>query len=419
MKTLTSVFVRLGVGSAFYAWSACHAVAQPLPAYERLAADVSAHYPAILARQAGVTEAEANVDVARRQFLPTPTVQYNSNSNGNNTSTPSLTVGISQPVWTFGRLTAGLDAARERNRTATESLQETRNSILLHFTELYQSYLAARGRMAAQRAGLNRLQGMNDMMTRRLEGGVSAKVDGDLSRSRLAQAGSDLAQENALQRSLLAQLEQLAGRPIRPAEIPESTPDPDATDPSGSLTDRALARHPTLLKAQATLDTARADARQQRAAQWPTLALQVSHQSYHRPQPGTSTTNQVFLSVQYQPGAGLASTAAVRAADAQVTAAQDTLEASRRDIVTALVADVENYRMALERRPDVEQTVRSSEAVLASYQRLFVAGKRSWLDVVNAARELTQAEVAMADLRAQLLMAPYRLKLRTGDEPWN
>ena len=56
--------------------------------------------------------------------------------------------------------------------------------------------------------------------------------------------------------------------------------------------------------------------------------------------------------------------------------------------------------------------------VLASYDRLFVAGKRNWLDVLNAARELTQVETSLADVEALVVASYYRLRLHGGELPW-
>lgn len=126
----------------------------------------------------------------------------------------------------------------------------------------------------------------------------------------------------------------------------------------------------------------------------------------------------MYLTLQYQPGAGWSGSDQARAIEARAASLREALEATRRDIVEGLLGDLERYRAARARVGDAHSTVDASRKVLASYQRLFVAGKRGWLDVVNAARELTQAELAIADLNAALAVGPYRLKLRAGDVAW-
>ena len=62
----------------------------------------------------------------------------------------------------------------------------------------------------------------------------------------------------------------------------------------------------------------------------------------------------------------------------------------------------------------MHRTLKANADVLASYERLFIAGKRGWLDVLNAARELTQAQTALADLQAQSQASSTRLRIYSG-----
>jgi adhesin transport system outer membrane protein len=96
-------------------------------------------------------------------------------------------------------------------------------------------------------------------------------------------------------------------------------------------------------------------------------------------------------------------------------AKQESLEAARRELAEKVAADYEEHLSSVERRRQILSTIEASAEVLSSYDRLFVAGKRSWLDVINAARELIQARTALADIEAQRLAARARLRLHTGE----
>lgn len=379
---------------------------------ERLAAEVVVSHPGVAAKRAGVNEAEAGIDAAKSQYLPTPSIQANRLSGGGHATSYIL----SQPLWAAGRLDAGLDAARAKNRSAEGSVLETQYTLALRVADLYQSYLASRGRQAALRAGVTRLQELDEMMRRRQESGVSAAVDRELGISRLAQARADLAFEESAGRAVLAQLSQLAGRDIAPGAITAGYIGRGGVEDEATLIERALANHPALRRASADIEAALAEAERQRAALWPTLSLQGEYKTDSRS--GIEDTHQVFLALQYQPGAGLSAAAQARGAEARAAGLRDTLEAVRRDLVDGLRVDHERYRAAQARVRDVRSTVESSTEILASYRRLFMAGKRGWLDVVNAARELTQAEQSLADLAAVLEVGPYRMKLRSGDVAW-
>jgi hypothetical protein len=52
--------------------------------------------------------------------------------------------------------------------------------------------------------------------------------------------------------------------------------------------------------------------------------------------------------------------------------------------------------------------------VLASYDRLLIAGRRGWLEVLNIARDVTATQIALLDARVLAESAGYRLRLHTG-----
>jgi adhesin transport system outer membrane protein len=112
---------------------------------------------------------------------------------------------------------------------------------------------------------------------------------------------------------------------------------------------------------------------------------------------------------------------AVAQVDAQVAKTQslrESAEAARRDLVERITIEYEDYLSGQSRQQSLQGVLAASRDVLASYDRLFVAGKRGWLDVVNAARELTLIEVANADLSAQQVGTRYRLRLLAGQPFW-
>jgi outer membrane protein, adhesin transport system len=57
----------------------------------------------------------------------------------------------------------------------------------------------------------------------------------------------------------------------------------------------------------------------------------------------------------------------------------------------------------------MEATVQVSE----SYDRQFLAGRKTWIDVMNAARELTQTQIQIADILSAQTVASWRLAINT------
>ena len=66
-----------------------------------------------------------------------------------------------------------------------------------------------------------------------------------------------------------------------------------------------------------------------------------------------------------------------------------------------------------ERQENIQTTLASALTVQQSYDRQFFAGRRSWLDLMNAERERSQVQLQMADLLAGLTVSSYRIAILT------
>jgi adhesin transport system outer membrane protein len=122
----------------------------------------------------------------------------------------------------------------------------------------------------------------------------------------------------------------------------------------------------------------------------------------------------VYLALQMQTGAGLSSLSAVDAALARRQAAQDAIETLERSLaqqVRSLWAERQSVRQQV---GPVQALLSGADEIVASYLRQFQVGRKNWLDVLNAVREKTQAQYALADLESPLLLAEIRLLLLAG-----
>ena len=56
--------------------------------------------------------------------------------------------------------------------------------------------------------------------------------------------------------------------------------------------------------------------------------------------------------------------------------------------------------------------------MLKSYERQFIAGRKNWLDVLNAAREESQYKQQLLQTQIQMVAAFYKLQIDLGQMPW-
>ena len=379
---------------------------------------IQAH-PSIANKRAGLNAAQSEIQAARYQYYPTPSVQLRQDKGDSTTI-----FAVQQPLWAAGRLDAGLDAASARSVAASAAITEAQTALALRVTSAWQAWYQAKQRSVALVEGIAQLQTYAQSAARRIEAGAAGEGDRALVDARLAQTQGDLAAARAAERSALAQLSQMVGQALRsqelqtPINLALSTPPISAPDPLAleALLTQALKVSPALQRTQAEIDSARHDITQKRAALWPTLNLRAEHQSGIAPAAGLYPNETRYLLVMdYTPGAGLSAGANADAASARLIGLQDNLDATQRDVVEKVSADFEEHHASRSRLGDLQRTLKANAEVLASYERLFIAGKRGWLEVLNAARELTQAQTALADVQALHLASATRLRLHAGE----
>jgi len=131
--------------------------------------------------------------------------------------------------------------------------------------------------------------------------------------------------------------------------------------------------------------------------------------------PDTSLT--AFVGLRYTPGAGFANIVEAQAINTRILSTEQSVEAVLRETLQSMQNDREEFTNARVRLASLDQSVKGSDKVLESYQRQFQAGRKSWLDLLNAVRELAQNQYALADAKASMAAAMLRLQIRMGQDP--
>lgn len=380
--------------------------------------------PETLSKRALLKSAEFSVDSALQQFFPSPYAQVINNEGsskvGGSFNQRMGVIGIQQPVWTGGRLTANLNIAKSAASSADFSILETQLSLALRVIDAYQGLLQYHGRIQTQIKNINILNKYAEIMTRRVQNGASAQSDEALVAARISQAQSDLESYKAAQRTLLDHLKQLTGRPLELENI-EYEVAGSLSDPAGAeeLIAKAIQVNPTLRRINADLEIIKHEEEQQQAILMPTLSLKAESRDdlFRDASSGLNSAreNIVYATLEFSPGAGLSSFANIESARTKTLAQQKMIETNRRELNSKITREYEDCHSSLVREEMLKRTVRSSQEVLASYDRLFIVGKRSWLDVLNAARDLMQPEIALADNLALNRASAHRLRLYTTD----
>jgi adhesin transport system outer membrane protein len=314
-------------------------------------------------------------------------------------------VTVDQPIYQGGRISGVIDRARASERQSLAIIDETAQDVALRVANAYYSYVGAVRRVAALDAGLAEHRSLVASIERRVEQDVSPQVDLELGRSRTAQLQQQQLAAKAQAEASLQQLRVLLGDPsFTPDAAPRYDPAVHHPDPAGAV-EQATTCSPTRKRLQAEAQVARADQKLARSQYLPRLSAQFSSNEV--------TGERVGLSLSTTLNGGLAPIEGERAARERRQAAEARVGAADQDVQTQLAADFAENASARERVTASRTAAGAARGVTDSYQRLFVVGRRSWLDVMNAALEVTQADLAVQDAETSAMASAARIQLRT------
>jgi len=383
--------------------------------HRALLADLLTRHPGVLSAMGQVTSAKYETEGAKWQFLPTPSVGIEKTTQFANGLTDSRTTfaRLQQPLWTGGRLTAQLDKARAQEELATLTVSEQRLSLAMRWLQLWGEVQASELKSQAfAESEAQHLKYVRQVENRAKEG-HAPRSDVQLSLSRLAAVQAELEQSKAQRQQALGRLAQMYGSPIPSQTIdwtaalrqPRRTAESSRTH--GQWLTMALDIHPTLQKSIVTVHAIRADAEIAKSRIYPEVYLrgEVINRDVSR------STQQLYVGLTSNFGAGLSSMASVASAQARLQAQEQDIEVKRRDIADQIEADLQTVDSQTQRLIYLVQAHESAEQFMQASERQFDAGRRTWQELMNTAREKAQVLVQIADTQSTRWLAQQRLAL--------
>jgi outer membrane protein, adhesin transport system len=402
------VSVRVWVGLGVWALALCvwaDEMPQKIWSFDALLHETGRTYPAIVAKQRAEAAARADMTTAEWQRYPTPGVEASVGAEGRR----EMALFLQQPLWTGGRITAGIDAAGSRHSAAREDVAVTRREVL---TRLVDAYAEVRRRQAQQRIhrdNVRQHERLMAMIERRVKSEISPEVDKDLARSRVYQAANELSVVTQALANGLVRLSELAGAPVLGVSMTDKPVGVDVPDNRVEGAMRALAAAPVMARLQYQREAAEADIRSEQASLWPKASLRVEQRE------GAASDQRALFLLESQFGAGFSAGTKVDAALAR----RDALIEERRAALRAVESEVSeafNQRAAATVRLENSRMNKTSAVtVFESYTRQYVVGQKSWIDVLNAVREANVAMLSLEDSEVDVVRAGLRLRLLMGE----
>jgi adhesin transport system outer membrane protein len=292
--------------------------------------------------------------------------------------------------------------------------QETSYKLIENFLNILQSYTTSKANIVELEKALKTLNEFADMLDRRVDAGVSSKTDKELINSRIKQIDSDLIVAKNQYKVSHLQLEQLLSRSIQ-CGISVSSVMVKDNDDIEILIKKMLDSHPSFKKIAHQIKTAQFELESTKASIMPDFKLRAEHQRgslYENS--SNSSQNLIYAAFSVTTHAGLSAFSNIEAAKVKVHQIGFQKQTLEKELTDGVLTDYNKYLVATNKIDTLKSSIISSQNVLDSYTRLFVAGKKQWLDLVNASKELMQYNVDLSNQIALKQVLEYKIALKTG-----
>ena len=381
--------------------------------------------PSLLAQRANQRALDESIVQARAGLRPSLDVTVSANysrtysdSLGNSESdTGGVSLGLSQTLWSGGRIGHGISAAEATILAGREDLRDIEQTVLASVIQAYADVIRDTEILSIRESNLGVLQRQLEEASARFEVGEITRTDVAQSESRLAQSEADLANARAqlsVSRATYAAVVGQAPGDLAPMPVLPGIP----TDFDNAL-DVALLDNPGIRSAGYNLRAAEANVAAAKAEYMPSARLTAS---YGGSAGDLGNLNDIADETRFQAGATISvplftgglNRSRVAQALERANVAQINVEGERRSTLQAVSSA---YAQSISARATLqagEEAVRAATVAAEGVRQEAQVGLRTTLDVLNQELELRSAQVTLASARRNEYVAQANLLASMG-----
>ncbi len=360
--------------------------------------------PEVLQAESALKASGYDISSARSGYFPYLQVQT---SLAEQTDDSVSTLYFVLPLWSGGLTGAQVDEAKSRQQMAAAELVRVRLELGLRAVEAYVNVAQAQEQAIQWASYVGALKQLLASVQRRSKEGAAPEADVQTAVARLRQAEAGMEGNRAgllINRAQLAQL--LLARPGSVDWPSEAYMLSDAEIESAA---QRKELHPNRILAKAEVEAQEAVARGARAALWPELSLQ--HRRQLEGVVFDPSNDATLLVAQFQSNNGLRGYLGYRAEKQRLDAARARADAVEREIeATIEVGRTQLAATAMQLQVQA-QAATAASALVDSFMRQYEAGRKTWLEVLNAQREANENLLQSIGLKRNYWYANAKLAL--------
>jgi outer membrane protein len=323
-------------------------------------------------------------------------------------------IAAEQLIFSGGRVWAGMRQARAGRDASIAERDGVRASLAADAAEAYLGLLTSRRALRLRASNLSVLSTLAEHAQLRFEAGDIPRSDLAQAQARRAAAQAALAQARADEAGASSRFRRVIG--VEPGDL-HAVDAPPATPASREQAILAAQdANPQLIALREAETAASAGVWRAASQRFPTVAVSIE----------SSTIRDEFLPGYRAEGAAVIARASlplftggrisgeVREARAALAETRAMRQAAERGVVDDVTWAFENHQAAREAQAAAGLQVEASRSALQSIRDEASVGQRPTIDVLDAERDLLQAELDLDRAHATLIVSAYRLNALMG-----
>lgn len=404
------VLIRLiVVAAAMLGIVPCHgSVAPENPELVTLVERVLASHPSAAAARAEVEAARSELSGSRWAIFPTVAVE--SSADRRDGGDVAGVLSVEQPLWTGGRIRAGIRQSNHRVDAALARLDEVCLDLAQRTVQAYVDVQRLRRRERILEASLSEHRKLVDSMHRRVQQQISPASELELAQSRARQTELEALQAQAEAEIALLRIRELTGDNTHQVAAQLNYREEQLAASPAQLLKSAIDFDPSARRLTAEAAVASAEVSLRKSELMPQLGVRYRHYL------GTDSDRDDDLGLVFrvQADGGLSRISAINAARQREQAAALAVDAATRERQQIVLAALTDNGAARRRAQAGREAALAAKSVTDSFLRQFAAGRRTWPEVLNSVRETVSAELAQTDAEAGAVISYVRLLLLSG-----
>ena len=402
----------------------------------RLLQKVILEHPQVKSQVQAVLASGQDVLVAQQAYWPTPSIameraQSQAADPSYAGSPQVLTLKLQQPLWTGGRLTAQNQKALAAQAIESARLLEIQQSLALKALQTWTELVSSQQQQSILHNSVQTQTELLNKIQRRVDQGLSSQSEANYSSLRLQLVKQELnnahQQENQAWvrlRQWVPDVQELSSGLQLQGPV---TKLPNSTELALEIFNLSelqwellcIQQAPLLRRLESVSQQQQADLDEKRAARMPEVYVRAEHQRGNFAYAHLQAMNRLFIGLTASTGAGLSLSHQLAALQLRRDGTLEDIAAGQRTVIEALQSDLANANARQSKLSALQLNLESSQEMQAAWERQFINGKKTWIDVMNATRETTQAELAVLENDMALLLSYWRLQIQAqGVQRW-